>query len=190
MSSIKKTERLTGMLFLVAMVTSLVGGGLIETTKDNSNAFLFATGIILEIVNAMAVLSIGFLLFPIINKFCKNGARLYLSLRILEFAACLVAPLVLVLHTKSNDLRMLFTGTLIPLFFCSGALVLYTVLYAYHLLPGFISIWGFIGVAGIVLLNLLNVQNSIGMALALPIILNEIFLGIWLIAKGFNKTRL
>jgi hypothetical protein len=28
------------------------------------------------------------------------------------------------------------------------------------------------------------------MALALPIILNEIFLGIWLIVKGFNQNHL
>ena len=83
MSSIKETERLLGMLFLVAMVTSLVGGGLIETAMDNSNVFSFTSGIILEIVNAIAVLGIGFLLFPIIKIFHKIGARLYLSLRIL-----------------------------------------------------------------------------------------------------------
>jgi len=31
---------------------------------------------------------------------------------------------------------------------------------------------------------------SFGMILVLPIILNELFLGIWLIVKGFNSSAL
>ena len=186
MTSTGKTAKFTGILFLTAMVASLVGGGIIEATMDNSNVFSFTSGIILEIVNALAVLGIGILLFPIIKIFHKNGARFYLSLRILESAACLAAPLVLVLFANSSALRALFTGTLIPLFFCCGAVVWYTVLYVYRLLPHFISIWGFVGVAGIIILNLGNIETTAGMLLALPIILNEIFLGIWLIAKGFK----
>ena len=190
MNSTGKIAKFTGILFLTAMVASLVGGGIIETTRDNSNVFLFTTGIILETVNALAVLGIGILLFPIIKKFHKNGARFYLSLRILESVACLAAPLVLVLFANSSALRVSFTGTLIPLFFCCGAVVLYTVLYVYRLLPCFISIWGFIGVAGIIVLNLVNIELNAGMLLALPIILNEILLGTWLIIKGFNQNNL
>ncbi len=179
--------KFTGILFLVAMVASLVGGGLLETIKDNSTGLFFTSGIVLEIANALAVLGIGILLFPVIKKFHINTARIYLILRILETLACLAAPLVLILFSNSSELRMFFTGKLIPLFFCSGALVFYTVLYVYRLLPRFISFWGYFGVAGIIVLNLANIETSAGMLLALPIILNEVFIGIWLIAKGFNK---
>ena len=184
-----RNVRFAGVLFLIAMVSSLVGGGLLETTKGYSNELFFIAGIVLEIVNAMAVFGIGIFLFPVIKKFHTNAAHIYLLLRILESVACLAAPLVLVLFSNSGDLRMLFTGSLIPLFFCLGALVLYTVLYACRLLPQFISIWGFIGVAGIIVLNLITIETNTGMLLALPIILNEIVLGIWLILKGFNNKK-
>jgi hypothetical protein len=190
MKSTRKTEILAGILFLTAMVASIVGGGLLETTNGGKSNSLIITGIILEIINALAVFGIGIVLFPVLKDFQRNAAKIYLALRIFEALACLAAPLVLVIFTNSNDLRMFFTGKIIPLFFCSGALVLYYLLYAYRLLPRFISIWGLFGVLGIIILNLVKFETSAGMLLALPIILNEIFLGIWLIAKGFYKTKL
>ena len=185
MKPFRNTERITGILFLTAMITSLVGGGLLETTQVNSNQIILVTGVALEIVNALAVLGIGILLFPVLKNFEKNAAKIYLGLRILESVACLAAPLTLVFWSNSSYLRVTLTGTFIPLFFCCGALVLYSVLYKYRLLPRFISIWGFAGVAGIVVLNAFRIQSNLGMILALPIILNEIFLGILLIVKGF-----
>ena len=190
MNSFRKSAKFTGILFLTAMVASLVGGGLLETALENSNRLLLRAGVVLEIVNALSVFGIGILMFPVLKNFQKNTARIYLISRILESLACFAAPLVLVLAVNFHGLRSFFTGTLIPLFFCIGALVLYTMLYAYRLLPHFISIWGITGVLGIIILNLTNLRSSVGMLLALPIILNEIFLGIWLIAKGFNQTNL
>lgn len=183
------SAKLTGTLFLTAMAASLVGGGLIETANGETNELLIATGVILEIVNALSVFGIGILLYPILKNFQKKTAQSYLFLRILEATACLAAPLVLVAFSNTTELRMLFTGKLIPLFFCSAAIVLYSILYLYRLLPRFISVWGLIGVAGIIVLNFANIKASAGMLLALPIILNEIFMGIWLIVKGFNKTE-
>jgi hypothetical protein len=34
----------------------------------------------------------------------------------------------------------------------------------------------------------LNVDPSIGLITGLPMLLNELFLGVWLIAKGFNPS--
>lgn len=189
MEKSNNTAKLTGILFLTAMAASLVGGGLIETVNGGKNELLFATGVFLEIVNALSVLGIGILLYPILKNFQKKAAQSYLLLRVLEVTACLAAPLVLIAFSNGTELRILFTGKLIPLFFCSGAIVLYSVLFQYRLLPRFISVWGFTGVAGIIVLNLVNFKTSVGMLLAFPIILNEIFMGIWLIVKGFNKTE-
>ena len=79
---------------------------------------------------------------------------------------------------------------LIPVFFCLGALLLYTVLYRAILLPRFISVWGLIAVIMVLGMNLVaqfaEIPMGIMMILALPIILNEIFMGIWLIVRGFN----
>ena len=189
MNSTRKAARNAGSLFLAAMFASLLGGGLLESAQGNSNQLLLVTGVALEIVNALAVFGIGFILFWVLKIFRESAAKIYLILRILESLACFAAPLVLVLDFNHSGLRPFFTGSLIPLFFCSGALVLYTMLYVFRILPRFISIWGFIGVLGIIILNLTNIESSAGMLLALPIILNEIFLGIWLIVKGFTKTE-
>jgi hypothetical protein len=55
--------------------------------------------------------------------------------------------------------------------------------------PRLISVWGLLAVVLMVARNLLvafGVSIGADMVLVLPIILNEIFLGIWLMAKGFN----
>jgi Domain of unknown function (DUF4386) len=79
-----------------------------------------------------------------------------------------------------------------PLFFSLGAMLFYTLLYRSRLLPCFISVWGFIGAALILIMNIANLGADLGLGVTLvfvlPIILNEIFLGIWLIVRGFNPS--
>jgi hypothetical protein len=78
---------------------------------------------------------------------------------------------------------------LTPIFFSLAALLLYYFLYRSRLVPRFIPVWGFIGVAALLTWNMLEafgMSISAGMVFALPMILNEILLGIWLIVKGFN----
>jgi hypothetical protein len=85
---------------------------------------------------------------------------------------------------------------LIPVFFSVGAVLFYSLLSRSKLIPRFVSVWGLIGVVLILALNLLSTINllevgmSTGLIFALPMILNEIFLGIWLIVKGFKDEVL
>jgi hypothetical protein len=86
------------------------------------------------------------------------------------------------------------SGLLIPVFLGIGALVLYGTLYRARLLPRYISAWGWIGAVLILALNLMLTfgieLGNLAMLFALPIITNEIFLGIWLIVKGFDPEML
>jgi len=81
------------------------------------------------------------------------------------------------------------------MFFCLGAAMLYSLLYKSKLIPRFISVWGIVAVILLFAVNMFGLFQSDGinliiqMSLALPIILNEIFLGIWLIVKGFNQSK-
>lgn len=71
--------------------------------------------------------------------------------------------------------------------FCLGAGMLYYLLFKSKLVPRFISIWGLIAVALLFTeMMLITFGNSKGMILMAPMGLNEIFLGFWLIFKGFN----
>ena len=82
------------------------------------------------------------------------------------------------------------SSLLTPVFFSLGALLLYIFLYRSRLVPRLISIWGLIAVVGLFTWNMVaafGLSISAGMVFVLPMILNEIFLGFWLIVKGFES---
>jgi len=225
MNTSRKTALIVGVLFLTAMVASLLGGGLVESILSapdylmavSENETQVIIGVLLELINGIAVLGIGVLMFPILKKHNEALALGYLGFRIIESVFCsviVISPLSLItlsqeyskagasdasyfqtVGTLSIAERASVVGLLIPVFFSLGALLFYYLLYQSKLLPRFISVWGLIGVALILALNLLStlgleVGISIGLILALPIILNEIFLGIWLIVKGFSPSAM
>jgi hypothetical protein len=88
-----------------------------------------------------------------------------------------------------------WASQMLLVFFALSALVLYTILYQSRLLPRFIPIWGFIAVASVVAGNVIGMPDfaegfHFTQLLVLPIILNELFLAIWLIAKGFKPSAI
>jgi hypothetical protein len=219
MNSNKRAARIVGALFLIAMVTSLFGGGLLESILSapdylvsvSANTTRVLIGMSLELINGIAVVGIAVTLFPILKRQDEGIALGYVGFRVIESVFCIVGAVIpLSLITLSQEylkagasadassfqtLGALFiaarahlAGLLIPIFFGLGALLFYYLLYQSKLIPRFISVWGFIGVALMLTLNFLEIDISVGMILALPIILNEIFLGIWLIVKGFNPS--
>ncbi len=72
------------------------------------------------------------------------------------------------------------------------ALILNYVFYRTKMIPRFISVWGLIGVpcmfaSGLVGLFTMNPFSTIGSILIIPLAVNEMVLGVWLITKGFNS---
>lgn len=173
-------------------------------------------GILLEVINGISVVGIGVLLFPILKPHHERLALGYLSFRIIEAVFCcmiVISPLALItlseksINTEASDAayfqmigrlalaeRAGVVDLLIPVFFSIGALLLYTVLYQSRLLPRWFAVWGVSGAILILALNLgslqFKVNLSIGLLFALPMIANEIVMGIWLIVKGFNPAAL
>ncbi len=221
MHTYRNTAKMAGALFLIAMVASLAGGAIVSsiiTAPDTLNAVsqnesMLMLGVFLEVLNALAVVGIAILMFAIIKEHNETMAVGYLGLRIIESVFCcvmVIAPLSLIIIGQgtpmtenlnagsfeamsilSNAIRTAVVDWLIPIFFCLGALLLYTFLYRSKRLPRFISVWGLVAAALIAFMIIIKlfgfeVDMGLNMLLALPIILNEIFLGIWLIAKGFN----
>ena len=72
----------------------------------------------------------------------------------------------------------------------------YYLWYQSKLVPRFISVWGLIGAIlslAVGLLGLFGVVTEIstlGLLLSLPLAVNEMFLAIWLIGKGFNPSAI
>ena len=220
MSSNRTAAVITGSLFLIAMLASLVGGGLLETVLNNQDTLAnlstnpepLWTGVSLELLNGIAVAGIAIVMYPILKRQNESVAIGYVSFRILESVFCVlgaVIPVILLslgqdyLNTDSAGkanyqalvsllmaIRTQSAGLLIPVFFSLGALLLYSSMYVSRIVPRFISVWGLIGVALILMLNLLALAPGLAIVFALPIILNEIFLGGWLIVKGFNPSNI
>jgi hypothetical protein len=76
-----------------------------------------------------------------------------------------------------------------------GALLFYTMLYQMKLIPRFISVWGLLGALTVLTTTFLDmfaisVPPTMGLVLGLPMLLNELFLGLWLILRGFNPSAI
>jgi hypothetical protein len=223
MNSSKKTARIVGALFLIAMVASILGGSLVDAilsapdylTDASVNRTQVTVGVLLEVINGIAVIGIAVMMFPLFKKHDEALALGYVALRIVEAVSSIAAAtgaLAVIavgqeyarmgapdasysqtLGTSLLAARTVWVGPMLAIFFGLAALLLYYLLYQTRLLPRFISIWGLIAVALVLawnMLELFGISVSAGIVLALPMILNEIFLAIWLIVKGFNSSAI
>jgi hypothetical protein len=212
-----------GALFLIAMVTSLAGGIWLDTMLSvpdylatlSASETQVITGVLLELINCVAVVGIGVLMYPVLKKTSEGLALGYAGLRIVEAVILVVAtvsPLVLItlsqeyiaagapdaaffqaLGTVLVAARAQITGLLVPVFFSLGALLFYSLLYRSKLVPRFISVWGLIAVVAVFTVNVLaafGMSTDAQIVFVLPMILNEIFLGIWLIVRGFSSVAI
>jgi hypothetical protein len=166
-------------------------------------------GVLLSFANGLAYVGIATLLFPILRPRFESLALAYVGFRVVEFFTQILADISpLALLTLDGDTNQ--TGTaqvlgalllaerfwafqMLNLIFSFSALLLYFMLFRARLIPSFISIWGFIA-AALVLSNTVlgwfnpNLGETLGMVTGLPMLLNEVFLGIWLIVRGFNQS--
>lgn len=183
---------------------------LVQVSANSTQVIL---GALLEIVNGVAYIGIAVLMFPILRQRFESMALGYVAFRIIEFITQLAASIVpLLLVTLSEEslrtgapvsqaLGELLLATrywsfeMLYLVFCLSALMFYYMLYQTRLVPRFISAWGLIG-ATLVLANTLleifgiDLGTVVGMVTGLPMLLNELFLGVWLIVKGFSPDAI
>jgi hypothetical protein len=69
-----------------------------------------------------------------------------------------------------------------------GALILYLILLQSELAPRWLSVWGLIGAMLLLAMGLLRLFGKPVVFLAIPLILNELVLAVWLIFVGFNSS--
>jgi hypothetical protein len=79
---------------------------------------------------------------------------------------------------------------MVSITFGLGALMFYTMLYQSKLIPRFISIWGLIGATVVLANTMLDMFSLTVPNLGVLMLLNELFLGVWLIVKGFNPSAI
>lgn len=223
MKANKKTERAVGALFLISNATFLLGAiVLVEPvvsapdylTLVSENRTQVISGVLLELINAVAYVGIAVLVFPILRRRFASLALGYVGFRLVEFVmqvASGLGPLLLVSLSEEfvragaqeassfQSLGALLIAErywafqMVSITFGLGALIFYYMFYQSKLIPRFIPVWGLVG-AALVLANAVFDMFGISLGplgnLGVLMLLNELFLGVWLIVKGFNPSAI
>lgn len=218
MKTYRRTATLVGLGYLFSNITFILGAIMMVESVLGSPDYLnlisaskaqVVLGVLLSFANGLAYVGIATLLFPILRPRFESLALAYVGFRVVEFITQILADISpLALLTLVGDIdqagRVQGLGALLlaerfwafqmlNLIFSFSALLLYFMLFRAKLIPRFISIWGLIA-AALVLFNTVlgwfnpNLGETLGMVTGLPMLLNEVFLGIWLIVRGFNQS--
>jgi hypothetical protein len=148
---------------------------------------------LIELISGVAVIGIAFIMFPILKPYNKGLTLGYVVCKVVEGAILIIGGILLLsLSTTLLEVRdWIYVSQ--AYIFILGALIFYYLLYRSKLIPRFISVWGVIAAIMLLVGNLLEIMGfspEMLMFLFLPIMLNEVFLAIWLIVKGFNADAI
>jgi len=164
----------------------------------------------------MACAGIGLALYPILKKYNQGLAFGAAGFRVIEGAVDVVGALLYVVllalsqefvkagapassYFQTADV-LLYTGidwfrdVAMALTFAIGALMYYVVFYQFRLVPRWLTVWGLVAItltiisAVLVMFHLIPSLGTIQIVLLLPILVQEMVLAVWLIAKGFNPS--
>jgi hypothetical protein len=198
----RRTTTAIGLLFLAAFALYGAGGllasGAVAGPGADGVTPALGAGVVLILVNSLAVLAIGTLFSPVLARYSPVASTTYLASRVVEAALLAVggaalwaaggargdspvADALVSLNDAAYHLAMATLG--------AGSVVLCVTLLRAALVPRALAMWGAVGYAlfgaGAVL-ELLGVTGA-GLVLAAPAGLFEVFLGIWLVAAGLGR---
>jgi hypothetical protein len=145
------------------------------------------------------VLSIGFIGFRFMaGTFQLMGVILLPIFVLLSQKYTIANPLDIHIYESIGTVLRLFRDLMnhlgVILATGLGNILLYLILYREKLIPGWLSIWGFLGnilimVAGFFLIfQCIEVVSPEYMLLSIPLVFQEIILALWLIVKGLHET--
>ena len=214
----RMTAMFVGVMYVAGFVVGIGGNMMIQSTisvPDHlstvvANSMMVTIGAILWLLAVIGDAAHGVLMFPVLKPHSERMAIGYLAFRIVDavFIAIMVLFLLLQIPLSSEYLKTAATGNSylqalstvtvqasqyayaigMSALGVSGLMLCYT-LYKSKLVPRFFAIWGLVGYAVIFVGMLSEIMGSgLGLISSLPGGLWEVFMGVWLIAKGFNST--
>ncbi len=215
-----------GVLLIIATVADVISrvvfvqpilSASVDLTKISANEDRVLLGALLLFIGAAAAAGIAIALYPVLSKHAEGLALGSVGFRLIEAAlylgivVCLLS-LVTVSQGSANagvaatsayegQAALLMAardslGEVAVLAFGLGALMYYWVFYRSRLVPRWLSAWGLVAVAMLmvsgvlVILRLAQPMSTTQVVLALPLAVQEMVLAGWLIAKGFNPAAI
>jgi hypothetical protein len=218
MNTYRTTARVVGVVYLAGFVVGIGGEILIQPilgapdrlSAVSVNSMMVAIGAILWLMAVVGDAAHGVLMFPILKQHNERLAVGYLAARIVDaiFIAIMVLFILIQIPLGSEYLKAaapdafylqaLSTVSVqanqyayqigMSALGLAGLMLCYT-LYRAKLVPRFLAVWGLLGYATILVGMVSAVMGSgLGDLSSLPGGLWEVFMGVWLIAKGFNAS--
>jgi hypothetical protein len=191
--SSRTTATIVGVLFVVQMVTAMVGTSLIQAfVNGNKDRAPLTLGVLLMMGAGLAVVGIGLLTYPVLRDVNPRLAMWYPILRITECLVSAACGVYLLAHSQVVPNHMLWvyvpTGV--------GGIIFTYLLFVSRLVPRPIALLGFVGYVSLTigvpvdLLGLLDMSHGAGLLLVVPGGLFElVLLPLWLITKGFSAAH-
>ena len=217
--SYRRTAIAIGVMYLLGMVAGIGGNIVIQSILGASdplasvgaNSMLVATGAMLWLLAGTAVdAAHGILMFPILKRFSERIALGYFGARIMD--AMFVGVMALLILFQIPLANEYLKGGAAESLQALSAVLTQAQLYAYHfgmltvgvaglmlcylffntrLVPRFLGVWGLVGYAVILCGSVLEVLGfNLQTIHTLPGGLWELFIGVWLIVKGFNASTI
>jgi hypothetical protein len=218
MDSNRKTAIIVGVLFITALLSSMLSGQFLESINEadyltavSASEKQVLIGVLFMVALTISVVSIPLMMFPILKKYNESLALMYIGARIFEgFFDIVIAIGQLLLLTLSREyvnavapvasyfqtsgallLALNEWASVVENFpYSLGALIFYYLLYRSKLIPRWLSGWGLIGATLMIATGLWRMYDPSMIFLAIPLILNELVLAVWLITKGFNSSAI
>lgn len=214
----RTTARVVGVVYLLGFVVGIVGDRMIQSIIGAPNhlstvvagSLTIAIGAVLWLMAVLGDAAHGVLMFPVLKPHSERLAIGYLAARVIDatFIAVMILFLLVQIPLGSEYLKTAAAGApfLQSLSMVSvqasqyayaigmstlgvSGLMLCYVLYRAKLVPRFLAIWGLLGY-GIIFVGMVSqiLGSGLGLMSSLPGGLWEVFMGGWLIVKGFNSS--
>ena len=216
----RTTARIVGGVYLAGFVVGIVGNTLIQTTLGAPNhlsavpahSMTLAIGAVLWLMAVAGDVAHGVLMFPILKRHNERIAVGYLSFRIIDAVFIAVMVLFILLQiplgseylkaaaAEAHHLQALSAVSVqasqyaydiaMSTLGIAGLILCYT-FYRTKLIPRWIAVWGLAGYA-IIFFGMVSeiLGSGLGLVSSIPGGLWEVFVGLWLIFRGFNPSAL
>lgn len=215
-----------GILYIIGTVAGILSKAITYFPVRNADDPLayaaqhsgrVATGALLVLVMGLSLALVPVVLFPVLRRVDEVLARGYLIIRgavetaiyvILAIAWLLLVPLAETMSAgpgtaspagkRLGELVIDSDGAsaMLTLVFCLGAVLFYVLLHRSHIVPRWITSWGFVGIPLYAAAYLLAMYGVIGgnssaqNLLQLPLGAQEMVLAVWMIARGFRPAAI
>ena len=216
----KSTARTVGILYIIGTMAGVLSTRFLSARNapdyltqiaENPNALV--VGAILTLVMGFALALIPALMFPLMRKHNEAAGVGFIIFRggletcgyIISAVCTLALSSLGTSIAAGTDITQLFgagaalkalTDSSVTAFvFGIGAMIFYTMLYKYKLIPRWLSGFGLVAIllhivsGTLVLFGMQEPFDTGSMIMNLPIAIQEMVMAVWLIVKGFTKQE-